>query len=327
MPNAYSIASPLKLDVVIPTYNRADLLRKAIASLLRAERPDFVELNIYAVDNNSKDNTKEVIKSFGGIVHYVFEANQGRSHALNAGISAGTGDVIGFIDDDEEIREDWLRVTAEWLAKPDVDFIGGPYLGEASFIVPKWFPPSFSGIYGIMKQLRTHEQFANDGGPMLMGGNAVIRRSLLVSLGGYNTHLGRTHKKLLSCEDDEIFLRLLDCGARGFHVPDLVIYHFIPTQRLTKAYCRSWCFWRGVSETALATLRPCGSPKLLGVPRWVYGKCFRAALRAIVGLHRQWYFDAELQLWNTSGRIYGAHLIRRNANRRSIAVHEAEPVR
>ncbi len=51
----------MQLDVVIPTYNRSSLLRKALGSLLNARIPPGLEVRIIAVDNNSTDDTKAVI--------------------------------------------------------------------------------------------------------------------------------------------------------------------------------------------------------------------------------------------------------------------------
>jgi len=122
----------MQLDVVIPTYNRSDLLKKAIDSLLRARVPAELTVRIIAVDNNSTDDTKAVINEVsaqsGGRVSYVFEKRQGRSPALNAGIAAATGDLIGFIDDDEEIVESWYETILSAFTSNQVDFIGGPYV-------------------------------------------------------------------------------------------------------------------------------------------------------------------------------------------------------
>jgi hypothetical protein len=68
---------------------------------------------------------------------------------------------------------------------------------------------------------------------MLMGGNAVVKRSALETVGLYNTSLGRTDKGLLSCEDEDMFHRLLANGFNGMYVPDFFIYHYVPRERMT----------------------------------------------------------------------------------------------
>src|SRR5690349_11742511 len=97
----------MRLEVVVPTYNRADLLPVCLKSLQAARIPEGLSVGITVVDNNSKDNTREVIESWqeqlGERLHYIFERTQGRSSALNAGITASKSDLVGFIDDDEEI--------------------------------------------------------------------------------------------------------------------------------------------------------------------------------------------------------------------------------
>ena len=102
----------MRLDVVIPTYNRAALLTRALESLLAADRPDGLDVTVTVVDNRSTDNTRAVVESFmprfGGSLQYVYEAKPGRSHALNAGIAATRGDLVGMIDDDEEVDRTWL---------------------------------------------------------------------------------------------------------------------------------------------------------------------------------------------------------------------------
>jgi glycosyltransferase involved in cell wall biosynthesis len=93
------------LDVVIPTYNRQELLQRTLKSLLGADMAPGLTVRITVVDNNSKDSTRQVIEKwiekFDDRVRYVFEARQGRSNALNAGIASTDGDLVGMIDDDE----------------------------------------------------------------------------------------------------------------------------------------------------------------------------------------------------------------------------------
>src|SRR5262249_31294146 len=103
----------MRLEVVIPTYNRADLLPVCLRSLHAATVPAGLNVRITIVDNNSKDTTREVVESwkdrFNGRLSYVFERMQGRSAALNAGITASDSDLVVFIDDDEEIDETWYQ--------------------------------------------------------------------------------------------------------------------------------------------------------------------------------------------------------------------------
>ena len=98
----------LTLDVIIPTYNRAALLKHTLESLLAALPPVGLAVQITVVDNNSSDDTPQVVAQYqerfaraGLKLDYLFEPQQGRSHALNRGIAETHGTLIGLIDDDE----------------------------------------------------------------------------------------------------------------------------------------------------------------------------------------------------------------------------------
>jgi hypothetical protein len=148
-----------------------------------------------------------------------------------------------------------------------------------------------------------------------MGGNAVIRRSILERVGPYSVDLGRTPGgRLMSCEDEDMFARLLAIGARGFYRPDLIIHHYVPPERLTKGYFRRWCFWRGVSQGVLDRRRPSEVPYLLGVPRYMIGVAVRATIdmaRELLGRREPARtFKNELAWWDLVGFVYGKHLHR-----------------
>jgi len=306
----------MQLDVVIPTYNRSTLLPKALRSLLEARVPAGLEVRIIAVDNNSTDNTKAVITGLAersnSRVDYVFEKQQGRSPALNAGIAVATGDLIGFIDDDEEIDASWYETILSAFKNNELDFIGGPYVPRFESNVPEWLPKDHTAVVGIVNGGDRVVPFDNSYPGILMGGNAVLRRATLLQVGPYSTSLGRSGSRLLSCEDEDLYQRLLAAGARGLYLPQLIVYHFIPDERLTKRYHRSWCFWQSVSSAVLDKIRPQRTTYLLGVPRYFYGRAFRAILR----LARIWNhepaarFSNELSLWELAGFFYGKHFYR-----------------
>src|SRR5439155_13335200 len=148
---------------------------------------------------------------------------------------------------------------------------------------------------------------------MLMGGNAIIRRSVLERVGSYSSDLGRTSDgRLLSCEDRDMFNRLLMIGAKGFYRPDLLILHYVPPERLTKRYFRRWSFWHGVSLGVLDRRRPAAVPYLLGVPRYMIGIAVRGtidAARHVFELPAR-TFQNELAWWDLIGFFFGKHLNR-----------------
>ena len=89
----------LSVSVVIPTYNRAKLIRRAIDSALRQLRPGD---EIIVVDDGSTDNTAAVVTAFGPPVQYFPTPNGGAGRARNVGIDHATGNLVAFLDSDDE---------------------------------------------------------------------------------------------------------------------------------------------------------------------------------------------------------------------------------
>jgi glycosyltransferase involved in cell wall biosynthesis len=309
--------NPMRLDVIIPTHNRATLLGRTLQSLLDAEHPPELDVTVTVVDNRSTDTTREAVRSFEehfkGRLRYVYEPQPGRSHALNAGIAATNGDLVGMIDDDEQVDGRWFLTIRDAFQDQSTDFIGGPYLPVWSVERPAWISNAYGSAVGWVDGGSDVQQFGPSCNAMLMGGNAVIRRSLLERVGPYAADLGRTPGgRLLSCEDEDMFARLLAAGGRGFYRPDLIIHHYVPAERMTKQYFRRWCFWRGVSQGVIDRKRRAPVRYLLGVPRYMFGVALRGTWDSLRMLFRGGdparLFKNELAWWDLAGFMYGKHL-------------------
>ncbi len=99
-----------KISIIIPTYNRAQFVAKAIASILRQ---NFTDREIIVVDDGSTDNTSTILAPFEKEIKYIFQQNAGVSAARNTGISAANGMWIAFLDSDDEWKPGYL----EWQMK------------------------------------------------------------------------------------------------------------------------------------------------------------------------------------------------------------------
>ncbi len=304
----------MTLDVIVPTYNRSPLLRLTVESLLRAPVPANLAVSIFVVDNNSPDDTAAVVRELQEHavipLHYILETQQGSSHARNAGITAGTAELLGFIDDDEEVEEHWYEVTAREFLDASVQYISGCCLPNWQAPIPDWLPPGYHSVIGASPP--KERGWLGDGHPgMLIGGNSVIRRSVFDAVGLYSTRLGRSNKGLLSEEDAEFYRRVLQAGIRGLYVPDLAMYHYIPQSRLTRRYHRQWAYWRAVSQGVLDREGGESVAYTLGVPRYRIGRAVRGALgypahRLAAGKQGQAFAD-ELAVWDLAGFVYGKH--------------------
>src|ERR1700687_1800996 len=192
----------LSLDMIVPTYKRKDLLLLTLESLASATVPEAMRVTAIVVDNSSKDLTKDVVEEFRKQalpvkVEYVLEdGGQGLSYARNAGIRAGTGELIGFIDDHEEIDRNWYQViNSEFTQDPALEYMGGPYLPKWGAAAPAWLPPDYKAAVGIVEPI-SRAIFNRNFKGILMGGNSIIRRTTLNRVGLYSIALGRSGKKL-----------------------------------------------------------------------------------------------------------------------------------
>jgi glycosyltransferase involved in cell wall biosynthesis len=119
-----------KISVIIPTYNRAELLQSAITSVLKQTFQDF---EIIVVDDASKDNTHAIVKSFDDRrLRYVrHEANRGEAGSRNSGVKESNGPYIAFLDDDDEWLPEKLDLQIN-LLENSAPQIGCVYTGTVS---------------------------------------------------------------------------------------------------------------------------------------------------------------------------------------------------
>jgi glycosyltransferase involved in cell wall biosynthesis len=121
------IAKMPKVSVIIPTYNRAELLAGAIASVLNQTFQDF---ELLVVDDASQDTTAEIVKGFRDPrIQYLSHAlNMGGSAARNTGIQKAKSPYLAFLDDDDEWLPKKLALQLHVLENSPPE-VGGVYTG------------------------------------------------------------------------------------------------------------------------------------------------------------------------------------------------------
>lgn len=114
-----------RFSVIIPAYNSAATLARAVESVLAQSWPAY---EIIVVDDGSTDDTLQVARKFGDKVLVIQQPNAGVSVARNRGVEAANGDWLAFLDADDWYYPDRLRWHAEWLASDEtLDFLTGDY--------------------------------------------------------------------------------------------------------------------------------------------------------------------------------------------------------
>jgi len=311
----------MRYSIVIATYNRAGDLADTLASLAGLRPSGAWE--VIVVDNNSTDDTRAVVEraahAFPAPLSYVFENEQGRSPALNAGIRRAQGEIVVTTDDDVRVEADWLDRAAEAIEQLHCDYVGGRVLPIWGAPRPGWLPNRGGKYWAVIALLDYGPEPIEFGTRVPLGVNMAFRRSAFDRAGLFDTRTGRKAGTLLGQEVREWCIRARAAGVRGFYAPAMVVQHLIPAARLRKAYYRRWFYWRGVSRAMLyeqagldmeapeRTMMDFRTvPHVFGVPRYLYRKALRAAWdSSLARVRRDAFaaFDHELWLWFFAGIV------------------------
>lgn len=278
--------------ILIATYNRATLLGETLDSLRRLKVSPGRQWEVLVVDNNSTDDTRTVVErhaaDFPVPLRYLFEARQGRSSALNAGIAASDGEVIAMTDDDVIVDERWLDAACNVLLEKDgaIAYAGGPVEPIWEIDPPVWLDLTRGDLWGTIA-IQDHGDRAfvyEEARRVPLGANMAARRSLFAAIGHFRADLGRSSGRLvLGQEVPELLMRARAAGLRGMYLPAMRVRHHIPAKRLTRAYFRRWWFGKGVSRAGMDAVQPVTelgvdlrtTPHILNVPRYMYGSLLR----------------------------------------------------
>lgn len=104
-------------SIIIPTYNRAHFIKSTIDTILLQE---YNHYELIIVDDGSIDNTKEIVdviikENLNVVIKYVYQTNSERGAARNNGLKASTGDYIMYIDSDDTLYPNHLKVALEFI--------------------------------------------------------------------------------------------------------------------------------------------------------------------------------------------------------------------
>lgn len=231
-----------------------DTLRSVVRQNAPAEQWECIVVN-----NNSSDNTAESFAEFVSEhpdynLKMVNEPSQGLSYARNRGIREGVGEYIAIIDDDELIAEDFIAAYIELFdTEPDAVAAGGPIVANYPAGRPSWMScyterPIANTMY-FGEQVREFPK-----GRIPGGGNMALRRSAIRRYGVFDTSLGYVGESLVGGEESDLFERLQIAGAKYYYVPKAVMYHIIPSEKLSQEYLSRLSYNVGVSQLRRARL-------------------------------------------------------------------------
>lgn len=304
----------MNIDVIICTYNRAKMLRRAIQSILEADIPAHTSIRLLVVDNNSTDDTESVIRGFSThhpeiAIQYLFEEQLGKSHALNKALKHITGDLVFFFDDDQTVDRPWLTEMVNALQSfPEYNCFGGKVIAVYPNRLPEWIDIADSmkflkSVFGHKDEGDKAIEYSDETiSRMPGGGNMFFRRIVFEMNGPFRTDLGPVGKKLGFSEDAEFCHRLIEKGERFMYIPTVVVYHPVHAERLKKEYLLNWQYRVGRSEVR----RNGGykdTTKVFGVPRYLYRKVIEHAIGWVFSTQPKKRFYHRLRLYYNFGEI------------------------
>ena len=235
--------STADISVVIPTFNRSTLLRQALQSLLGQDTYGS-RVEIIVVDNNSIDDTRDVVESLAGSdvrIVYLKEERQGNSFAKNTGIQRASAPIVAFTDDDVRVGNDWIRtIVGTFAANPETSFIGGKVLPAWESDEPSWLTREGWAPLGAVDYGPEPFEISGPDPRSLLAGNLAVRRVVFDRVGMFAPSLQRVKGSIGSLEDHELVTRLCRAGERGMYVPTLTAETRVERERLTKRYHRRW---------------------------------------------------------------------------------------
>jgi glycosyltransferase involved in cell wall biosynthesis len=199
-PHATTAAgSPGLVSVVIPCFRQAHFLADAIESVLRQSYERF---EVIVVNDGSPDDTAAVASRYP--VRYVEQQNAGLAAARNAGLERALGEFVVFLDADDRLLPDALRINVFRLMHDStLTFVAGAsrYIACDGMPLPT-DPPRIpdGGVYEIL--LRRNR--------IRMPGMAMFRRAVFASVGGFDTALD-------ACADYDMYLRISRLFPAALH--------------------------------------------------------------------------------------------------------------
>jgi len=224
------------ISVVICTYNRSQLLRGCLKSL-REQTLNPTSFEVILVDNNSTDDTRQIVESFLSKckTNYYLETKQGVNNARNRGLKEARGLYVAYLDDDSVAAPEYLDKALQIFSslRPVPDCIGGPILPFYTSQKPRWFKDKYE-----IRRLWDSPCYLQHGGS-LGGSNMIWQKKTLEKIGGFDARFGVSGTALTLGAETIAFDKIWSMPSITpylFFSPDLIVYHWVPDFKMTVSY-------------------------------------------------------------------------------------------
>ena len=197
------------VSVIIPTFNRAVMLRRAVESVLNQTERDF---ELIIVDDGSTDGTSQYLKyleNVNSVQILRLDRNYGVSKARNAGVNASAGEWIAFLDSDDFWHPDKLQIQLKWCGdNPQYSILQTNEIWIRNGVrvnQPKTYKKTCGDIFNESVERC-----------MITPSSVIMKRSLFELSGGFDA-------KMRACEDYDLWLRITCKFHVGLEPKDMLI--------------------------------------------------------------------------------------------------------
>lgn len=250
-----------RVSVVIPSHNRPDLLRACLQSVLKYAPPG---IEVIVVDDDSPAGcVRRVAASFGGVRVIPLSHHQGFCAAANVGIEAARSPIVELLNDDTEVRSDWVTPALECFQNPTVVAVA-PLVLQFGSTEPRIDSAGDSYHWGGFATKIGHGQRLDDF-PLVLcdvfgasGSCAFYRKDAVLRVGAFPETF------VSYFEDVDLSFRLRGAGGRIVFCPRSQVWHHIgashgpPADRLLEQQSRNeeLVFWRNIPSHAMPLAVP-----------------------------------------------------------------------
>jgi glucosyl-dolichyl phosphate glucuronosyltransferase len=295
----------MKYSIIIPTYNRGNILDRCLKRISELEPPQG-DWEVIVVNNNSTDNTEEVIEKYKKRLNnlsYYKAHNSGLHVGRNLGLEKSKGDILCYIDDDSFVSKNWLRGIEKAFSILEVVLAGGPCLPLFESKPPSWLNTLWEkNEFGKCLAYLSLVDFGMEERPIpanyIYGCNFCIRRKEVAELGGF--HPDGMPQKLIHFRGDGegyISLAVRNSDKTTLYHPEVLVHHFIPSSRLKKDYFLKRAYNQGISNSYLNFRKQNGLADYYYSKKSVYKK-LRSLLRRIIDMMLMKLFSDKMNsLW------------------------------
>ena len=260
------------ITVAIPTYNGATRLPAVLDQLRSQTGTEQINWEILIVDNNSTDNTAELVKNYQQNwletvpLNYVLETQQGAAFARKRAVKESKASLIAFLDDDTIPALDWVK-QADQFAKehPQAGAFGSQIHGVYE-VEP---PANFERIKAFLAITERGDQpllYSPKSKLLPPSAGLVVRRDAWLNCVPDHCILtGRVQGLMLTSEDLEVLSYIQQSKWEIWYNPGMEINHQIPKNRLEKDYLISLIRGIGFSRyiTRMIGVKPMMKPILI----------------------------------------------------------------